>query len=229
MDGRGWSLFEHAQPEGWSGHAKDPLHRGGLGLRLRLGEPSVEPLLQMVQSIAGWRYIHRNSATPSEMRYWLKTESCADVCEDCKILYIASHGDPGTISLSNRPEFGDAIGIQALSESIDEGFAKDRLVHFSGCKVLKGLSNDDIKKFLKSTGASAVSGFAKDAGWASANKRAIPPSVALELIYFSSICEQDVKLHHHRSVQVHLPRLATRLRKRFPDCGFRLRSRWDKD
>ena len=193
------------------------------------GEPSVEPLLQMIQGISGCRYIRRNSATFSEMRYWVRTELCSEVCNDCSILYIASHGSAGNVSLSNREEFDEVESIHSLPKMFGHDFAVNRLIHFGGCKVLKYQSKKRIGEFLESSGASAVSGFKSDAGWASAKRTDIPPSLALELMFFSSICEDQVNLGHHRSVQAHLPPLAAALRRRFRDCGFCLHTRWDAD
>ena len=163
------------------------------------GEPSVEPMLEMVQSVGGWPYIRRNSATAGEMHYWLEKEWLS--LERGSILYIASHGAPGEIWLTNAPECRANAGetLDSLAARLAGlGFAEDCLLHFSGCKVLEKVSDPTLDEFIERSGASAVSGFRNDAGWLARHRDrhgVIPPSVALEAMYFSSIMERDIKLH----------------------------------
>lgn len=183
-------------------------------------EPSVEPMLEMIQSVAGWRYIRRNSATVDEMRFWLNTEWW-DNCPDGSILYIASHGGPGEVCLST----GQTVAISELPE----GFAQSCLVHFSGCQTLD-ISPKDLSHFLGHSGAAAVSGYTKDAGWLTVYQDrhgVVPPCLALEAMYFTSALEVRLDLldgdARARIDRVeHLRNLEKDLRKRFPECGFRL-------
>ena len=182
-------------------------------------EPTVEPILRMVETAEGWPWIRRNSATVSEMHHWLATEWW-ERCANGSILYIASHGEPGKLWLSNRE-------VEALSTLADRAekkhFAERCLVHFGGCAVLD-ISDDEIDAFLDRSGAYAVSGYTRDAGWI-AESEDEPPAVALELMLFGSICRRDINLGNHAQVQAALPRLERDINERFPACGFRLRTR----
>ena len=187
------------------------------------GEPSVEPMLQTVQAMGGWPYIRRNCATATEMHYWLKTE-WQERCANGSILYIASHGESGKIWLSNREGFNEVESLSTLADEAEgEHFAQRRLVHFGGCEVLNN-SDGEIDAFLDRSGAYAVSGFTKDAGWA-AESEGVSPSLALELVLFSSICERDISLGNHAKMRAALPQLAQEIKRRFPDCGFSLHIR----
>ena len=189
------------------------------------GEPSVEPMLQTVQATGGWPYLRRNSATISEMHYWLQTEWW-ERCANGSILYFATHGEPGSLWFSNRQGYREVETLSTLADRAEkEHFAQRCLVHFGGCKTLD-ISDDEINAFLDRSGAYAVAGYTKDAGWA-ADSEGIPPSLALELMFFSSICERDIRLGNHAEVQAALPPLAQEIRERFPDCGFSLHIRPD--
>ena len=198
------------------------------------GEPSVEPMLDMVRSVGGWPYIRRNSATVGEMHYWLRKEWWK--LEPGSILYIASHGAPGEIWLTNADEYREREGetLGSLAARLEDlPFAKNCLLHFSGCRVLETVSDPDLDELIERSGASAVSGFRNDAGWLVKHRDrhgVIPPSVALEAMYFSSIMERAIRLHLLRghadaatNRRRRLREIANELEERFPDCGFRLR------
>lgn len=187
------------------------------------GEPSVEPLLQTIQATGGRPYIRRNSATVLEMHYWLKTEWWEN-CANGSILYIASHGGPGQIWLSNRKGHREVESLSTLADRAEnEHFAQRFLVHFGGCHVLN-ISDDEIDAFLDRSGAYAVSGHTEHAGWTAENK-GVPPSLALELMFFSSIWERDINLGNHTEMLAKLPPLVEEIKKRIKKCGFRLRTR----
>lgn len=202
------------------------------------GEPSVEPMLDMVRSMGGWPYIRRNSATVGEMQYWLRTEWCS--LDPGSILYIASHGWPSQIWLANEDESREVETLDGLVARAGEGFADRCLVHFGGCRVLQDVSDDSLDAFLKHSHASAVSGYTEDAGWLTEPQdgpEIIPPSVALEAMLFSSIMNSGVDegglrldlLQGDRqkpaSRRKELRGLEEKLDGRFPECGFRLRTR----
>ena len=203
------------------------------------GEPSVEPMLDMVRSAGGWPYIRRNSATVGEMQHWLRTEWWS--LDVGSILYIASHGGPDQIWLTNEVESREVETLNSLAVRSREGFADRCLVHFGGCRVLQDVSDEALGAFLEHSHASAVSGYAKDAGWLAEPQDGpdiIPPSMALEAMFFSSIMTSD--LDEEGGLRLDLLQgdgqkpaarrdalrgLEKRLDKRFPECGFRLHIR----
>lgn len=178
-------------------------------------EPSVEPILQAIRSMGHWDYARRDCATPSEMKYWLDKE-WAPHCARGSILYLATHGSAGVMSLSDHSE-GDVSMEQFLAWDID---VQNCLVHFGGCHGLD-LDEDRIRRFLNDTKASAVSGYQKEGGWTDS-----APTLALELMYFASISERGIDINNANSAK-RLRTLEEDLQERFGDCEFVLHTRWN--
>ena len=178
-------------------------------------EPSVEPILQMVRGMGQWAYARRDAATLEEMYYFLDREWVR--CREGSILYIATHGDPGRIWLSEK----QGEGLDAFSAKVD---CTNCLVHFGGCNVL-GIDPERVRRFMAESGATAVSGYAAETGWTDTTW---PPALALELMMFSSIKAEGIDLADGRSASHRLPCLVGRLCERFADCSFRLHTKWDK-
>ena len=171
-------------------------------------EPSVEPLLQMLQRQGLLRYMRRNAATATEMFYWMKEEWQS--CPYGSILYFATHGGEGEIWLGND----DGMPLEQLAMRID---CEGCLVHFSGCSIL-ACGEERIRHFMKGSGAAAVSGYRCDVGWTSSSW---PPAALCDLMLLSEIGEQRVNLADGRSRKTLLS-LKQKLQKRFEDCGFDL-------
>ena len=181
-------------------------------------EPTVEPLLQLLKSTGYWEdYVRRNSATRSEFEYFIEREWCK--CSDGSILYFATHGDSEEIMFSDS----SSISLIELSEMV---VCEGRYIHFGGCSTFDTEKNR-VREFIRTTRASAVSGYRNDVDWADvANGHA--PALALELILFSSIQQNKIDLTDGRSAGVKLPSLEADLQRRFPECCFHLLTRWDK-
>ena len=170
-------------------------------------EPSVEPILQMLQGLGQWPYARRDCATTVEMSYWIDHEW--NRCREGSVLYLATHGEEGRISLSDRHSV-DVAGINAD--------CTNRWVHFGGCNVLS-VQEDRIGELMYKSGATVVSGYTVETGWADIT---LPPAVALELLLLSSA--YSVQLGDGRSRR-RLKGIADDLNDRFPDCGFRLHTK----
>lgn len=179
-------------------------------------EPSVEPILQMLRGMGHWdHYARRDCATAEECYYFLEGEWYR--CRQGSVLYFATHGAPGEIWLSEN----EVVPLETLSaKQIDCGGC---LVHFSGCNVLAKDGEARARKFMDGTGATYVSGYSREAGWADILDA---PAVALELILFSSIKARSVNLTDGRSKPM-MMKLAAELRQSFKTCGFELYSKWD--
>ena len=176
-------------------------------------EPSVEPMLKLLSDMGEWDYARRDCATREEMEYWIQHEWSR--CRPGSILYIASHGRRGEISLSDDHDLS-LSDVAAVA-----GNCKGRMVHFGGCKVLSG-KEDDARQFMERTGAVVVSGYRNVVGWTNVKWR---PAIALELILFSTVSGYD--LSDGRSVRGLLESVRERLKTRFDDCKFELYSTWD--
>ena len=172
-----------------------------------LAEPSVEPLLQMLQRRGLWKYVRRNAATISELFYWMNNEW--NSCAYGSILYFATHGGEGYIGLGS-----EGVPIEKLAMEVN----CDRcLVHFSGCSTL-ACGEERIRAFMKDSGAAAVSGYCKNVGWTS---RSWPPAALCDLMLLSVIRDERIDLTH-RGSRKRLQNLKEELQKRFYDCGFDL-------
>ena len=178
-------------------------------------EPSVEPMLQMLQGMGQWKYVRRNAATAGEMFYWLEHEW--NSYPKGSILYLATHGDEGEIWLSNKSQSSASVPIEKIAmEAACEGC----LVHFGGCKTLMG-NEDRVRRFIDTSSAAAVSGYSAEVGWVDST---LPPAALLELMLFSSIWQEGINLNHRKSRE-RLVSLKEHLQGSFPKCEFDLHLR----
>ena len=183
-------------------------------------EPSVEPLLDMLRRQDLWAYVRRDCATTGELKHYLYHEWNRR-CKTGSVLYLATHGGPGSIRLSDD----EYLGLDTLGELLDEGQCEHCLVHFGGCEVLGGdkhVTNRRIKTFLDKTGAMGVSGYGATTGWTDL----WAPAAALELMLFSSIKMQDINLDDGRHFK-RLSKVVKSLQDKFADCEFDLYTRLD--
>lgn len=176
----------------------------------------MEPILQMLRSMGHWEhYARRDCATAEECYFFLEREWSR--CEEGSILYFATHGEPGEIWLSEN----QVIPLETISAK--EFDLTKCFVHFGGCNVLAGDAKMRARKFMHATGATYVSGYARETGWADIMD---PPALALELMLFSSISTLAIDLTSGHS-KTKMLKLASDLRKSFKSCGFELLTRWD--
>ena len=94
------------------------------------------------------------------------------------ILYLAFHGSPNALHVEKRKKLKllDDEGAEQLATIID-GSAKGKIIHFGSCSTLNMPANE-IKLFLKKTGAAAVSGYNEDVNFIEAT--------LLDILFFES-------------------------------------------
>ena len=188
----------------------------------------VEGMLKLNHDNCGMPYIRRNCATLDEMHFWFATE-WSELPEG-SILYIATHGAPGQIWLSEQRE-GSRPQVEAISALPDTSGAGEMLgqrcmIHFSGCRVLD-MRDEDLDDFMTRSGTAVVSGFMNKAGFLDGANAGL----ALESQLFNSIGPNaNLELHllqgdneQARGRRSRLLGLEKDLQGRYPDCGFRLR------
>ncbi len=144
-------------------------------------QSSILPMLQCISGIypTKVKYIFRTANTVAEFKYCLKkfkqiSKTNGDFCA----LFICGHGEPGIIHLGN-----DSLSIEQLTEiskEIGENLYSGHLIHFDSCSVIKG-TKKRIKKFMKLTGASCVTGFEDDVDFID--------SLALEMIFIDCLSD----------------------------------------
>ena len=118
---------------------------------------SIRPNLETLRDAYGIKFIHRQTGTGDELRYyvdkWL-TEGEKNY-RDYTVGYFRFHGNPGLIYPGD-----DGVTLSELEEWID-GRAEGRVIVFHSCSTLK-ITEKQITEFLDHTKASAVVGYAKD-------------------------------------------------------------------
>ena len=132
-------------------------------------DPTVEPMLELLQRLGSWEYLHRTCATADELESRLGTEWNAE-CDFGSVLYFFTHGGPDQIWL--RPD-GGAVGVLTMKEWLD---CRGCHIHFSGCDTFRqGTRN--LQTLMEDTEAVSVSGYAAMSDWLDPTA----PALALEL------------------------------------------------
>ena len=148
---------------------------------------SIRPMLELLNSLYGTPFVHRNAVTREEFLFFLDAWADAGNKEEqFPILILSYHGHQGTLCLKDAetvdwddPDGWDEsiVTLEEISERL-EGRCTDRVVHFSSCSGLD-VTHNDISNFVNVTNASAVSGYAKNVDWVQA--------MAFELLYLKEI------------------------------------------
>ena len=172
---------------------------------------SVEPMLRLLEVNDQWPYRHRDVATKAELKYYLHNEWSR--CKYGSILYITTHGSPGTIHLNEEDENGVSLSdLASILEKAVDGCEKCH-VHFGGCSVVSKEVEDRIREFKVRTGAVGVSGFqSNNIGWTGIKL----PGMLAELMLFSAL--SDVKIDDGRSYPKKIKRIQAAMDERFEDC-----------
>ena len=189
-------------------------------------------MLQLLLSTGYWDdYVHRKCMTVSECQFYLEKE-WADRCAEGSILYFATHGGPGEVWLSGAPGEPGCQVVTLDTLSAWEINCANCLVHFGCCSVFAKDGTKDgeakVREFIGATAAAYASGYAVDVGWLDITA---PPSLALDLMFFSSISAIGVDLGYGQHAK-RMRNLAKDLRRlfqskgRFGRCEFRLLDWW---
>lgn len=118
---------------------------------------SVRLGLDMLVTVRRGRLIHRNAATRAEFEYYLDRWSTAKYA-DFPVAYFSFHGAPGTLSLAR-----EELSLGGIAQAIKRPLT-DRVLYFASCGTLD-LPAEDLKTFVRETGAAAVVGYTTDVDW----------------------------------------------------------------
>ncbi|HBV98635.1 MAG: hypothetical protein JL50_17605 [Peptococcaceae bacterium BICA1-7] len=146
-------------------------------------QSSILPMLQCISGIypSKIKYIFRTANTTAEFKYCLKKfKQISKTNDDFCGLFICGHGKPGVIHLGD-----DSLSIEQLAEistEIGEKLYSGHLIHFDSCSIIKG-TKSQIKKFIKLTGASCVTGFEDEVDFIE--------SLALEMIFIDCLSDNN--------------------------------------
>jgi hypothetical protein len=124
---------------------------------------SVEPVLQLLcESPMAVPFIHRDIATQGDLTYYLR-KWVQGRHKDYPILYLAFHGTRGGIDLFQENGRRLRVSTDKLFEYLS-GKCHKRVIHFGACRVLD-LHGHTLNRYLRDSGAAAISGYSKDVDW----------------------------------------------------------------
>lgn len=119
---------------------------------------SVLPTLDLLERLGSIRYIHRDTATPQELRYflerWLSRKYTA-----YEVGFFALHGAPTQLSLSDS----HTVGLAEIASWMS-GRCEGKRLYFGSCSALKA-SDITLGEFLRESKVEMLCGFTKDIDW----------------------------------------------------------------
>ena len=113
---------------------------------------TIETALDFLRANVDIDFIRKNCAGKEDFTTYLKI-SFERRYKKFRIIYLAFHGSPGKLHLRDRKN----IDFNHIAEILN-GEAQDKIIHFGSCSTLK-LLGWDLRRFLKQTGALAISGY----------------------------------------------------------------------
>lgn len=138
---------------------------------------SVRPFLEYVASVQSVRLSYQPCDTEAELAAGLRELS--KLRKD-GILYIALHGDPGSIFLAD----GTTLSLEELAEFLGTRFA-GWVIHFGSCSTLRA-SARRLDAFCEATGIPLLLGYRQTVDWIE--------SSAMDMLIFQAL-QQYVDLH----------------------------------
>lgn len=141
-------------------------------------DPSVEPLLDLLDQLATPRHkhIHRHVGTVEEFEHYLKVWLQRRY-RSHPVLYLAFHGVPGGLLVGDQRRKNGVVSLDRI-EQLLAGKLAGRIIHFGACETL-GIRSSRLDRFLRATNALAVCGYRKEIGWTT--------SATLDLLLFQSM------------------------------------------
>lgn len=118
---------------------------------------TVGPLLAVLEQRRVIKFIHRDVATRSELEHYLDRWLLKKYA-DYPIGYMAFHGHRGAIELAAEDYTLDQMG-DAFS-----GRMTGRMLYFGSCATVR-ITEPAAKRFLRTTGATAVCGYTRSVDW----------------------------------------------------------------
>lgn len=118
---------------------------------------SVAPILDVLERLRIAKTIRRDVATKEELQFYVKKWAQAGYA-DYKVLYFATHGGHDEIVLGGGSVTLDEIG------DVLEGKCKNRVIYFGSCLTLNSI-DEELTKFVRRIGATAIVGYFKKVDW----------------------------------------------------------------
>jgi len=118
---------------------------------------SVRPILALLEHLGIADSIHRDVATMDEFEYYVSKWQLKRYA-DYKVLYLAMHGDAGSVYLGR-----DQVSLDDLEETM-RGACSGKVIYFGSCLTLKG-DPKRLQQLARVTGARAVVGYRRSVPW----------------------------------------------------------------
>lgn len=129
---------------------------------------SVKPMLELLRTFSGVKYIYHKCNTKEEFFYRLQ-QFTKGTYKNYTVLYLAFHGRTNCIIVENQ-----FITLKDIAMAL-EGKLADKIVHFGSCSTLR-TSEKNIRHFITTTNCQFISGYCKNVDYIDA--------CAFELLYF---------------------------------------------
>jgi hypothetical protein len=120
-------------------------------------KPTVEPVLSLLKKRDDIPYIYGNCATPEEFAFYI-SKCVQKKYQDYPILYLAFHGEKGSIHISK-----DRYDLEDVGDRLADK-CKGKVIIVGSCNTLN-IDKRHLKRFLKKTGAFAVCGYKTTVDW----------------------------------------------------------------
>jgi hypothetical protein len=118
---------------------------------------SVLPILELLERLGEIKWIHRDVATVGEAERYLKRWSQRRY-DDYMVLYLATHGEKGTLLWGTR----ESMTLSQLAKILGDS-ATDCWVYLASCLTL--FNESEIQQFVAQTGVEAVLGYRRAVDW----------------------------------------------------------------
>ena len=171
---------------------------------------SVEPLLALLPDLSPYhvssvrRDVATRDALDQYLRKWMQKRYA-----DHPILYLAFHGDVGSIQVGDGRRSENTVTLDDLRQVLADE-CKGRMIHFSSCLTMK-VNGNRLDSFLQRTGALAVSGYTGNVDWLM--------SAACDLLVLAAMQENTLTRAGAKAME-------RRIRKKLPrfgkELGFRM-------
>ncbi len=119
-------------------------------------QKSVRDALEFMKKVERIDYIYKQCHNKQDLNFLCK-KSVGARYNSYSILYLAFHGSNDRLYIGERNNY---IDLDTLANDLN-GLASDKIIHFGSCSILR-VHKSKIDRFLKNTGALAVSGYKKD-------------------------------------------------------------------
>lgn len=152
---------------------------------------SVKPMLELLRTFSGVKYIYHKCTTKEEFFYRLQ-QFTKGYYKNYSILYLGFHGRTNRLIVENK-----YITLKEIANAL-ESKLDGKIVHFGSCSTLR-TSDKNIQHFISTTNCQFISGYCKDVEQISAT--------AFELLYLELL----QKYKHIKKIDSELLRLSERL------------------